>query len=257
MPDDARDHIDDIRDRADVDAQVLEQLKNAGPSQGSDDTGSVTVDLDTEGKLAGIRVDPDWHRSLRDTELGSAVLSAYQQAVTQRLEAWGQAVERAEADPPRPRPRPGMSETVAGQLFERFEQAGATIDDTRALNRLLDMLDELDGAMEEAGAEADAMSGTEVTGRSSSGHVTATVSGAGDPVGLDFDTRWLGRAHAFNIGREAAEALEEARRRLAQRTEESPPFARLTTLAALAENPSDLVTYLGLNDSPPFPGPAR
>ncbi|NLU73170.1 hypothetical protein HCC61_10840 [Streptomyces sp. HNM0575] len=257
MPDDARDRIDDFRDSADVDAQVLEQLKNSGPSQGLDSTGSVTVDLDTEGQLAGIRVDPDWQRSLRDTELGSAVVEAYQQAATKRLEGWGEAVERAETDPPRPRPRPGMSDTVAGQLFERFEQTGATIDDTRAMNRLLDMLDELEGAMEQAGDDVDTMSATEVSGRSSSGHVTARVSGTGDPVGLDFDTRWLGRAHAFNIGREAAEALEQARRRLAERTEESPPFARLATLAALAENPSDLATYLGLDDSPPFPGSAR
>jgi DNA-binding protein YbaB len=257
MPDDARDQIDDIRDRADVDAQVLEQLKNAGPSEGFDDTRSVRVNLDTEGKLAGIRVDPDWNRSLRDTELASAVIGAYQQAATQRLEAWGETIERAEADPPRPRPRPGMSDTTAGQLFERFEQSGATIDDTRAMNRLLDMLDELEGAMEAASAEADVMSETEVTGRSGSGHVTATVSGAGDPVGLEFDPRWLERAHAANIGREAADALEQARRRLAERTQESAPFARLTTLAALAENPADLATYLGLDDSPQSPGPAR
>ncbi|OEV12493.1 DNA-binding protein YbaB [Streptomyces sp. Amel2xB2] len=256
MPDDARDRIDDFRDSADVDAQILEQLKNAGPSEGLDNTGSVKVDLDTEGKLAGIRVDPDWNRSLRGTELSSAVLEAYQQAATKRLEGWGEQIERAEADPPRPRPRPGMSDTVAGQLFERFEQTGATIDDTRAMNKLLDMLDELEGAMDQASADADSMATTEVTGRSSSGHVTATVSGTGDPVGLDFDTRWLERAHAFNIGREATEALEQARRRLAERTEESPPFARLSALAALAENPSDLADYLGIENTPP-PGSPR
>ncbi|MFC7308146.1 hypothetical protein ACFQVC_28465 [Streptomyces monticola] len=253
MPDDARDRIDDIRDSADVDAQIFEQMKNSGPSQGLDDTGTVKVDLDEEGKLAGIRVDPNWRRSLRDTELASAVLGAYQQAVTQRLEAWGEAMERAEAEPPRPRPRPAMSETVAGQLYERFGQSG-TVDDTRALNRLLDMLDELDGAMQEANAEADSMATSQITGRSTSGHVTATVSGAGDPIGLDFDLHWLGRAHDFNIGREAMEALDQARRRLAEQTEESPPFARLATLATLAENPSDLAQYLGLQDAPPSYG---
>jgi DNA-binding protein YbaB len=120
MPDDARDHIDDIRDSVDVDAQVMEQLKNAGPSEGFDDTRSVRVDLDGEGQLTGIQVDPDWHRSIQDTELASAVLEAYQQAVTQRLELWGETVERAEGDPPSPRPRPPMSETTAGRMLERF-----------------------------------------------------------------------------------------------------------------------------------------
>ena len=256
MPDNPRDHIDDIRDSVDVDAQVVEQLKNAGPSQGFDGTRSVRVDLDDEGKLTGVQVDPDWHRSIQDTELGSAVLEAYQQAVTQRLEAWGETVERAEADPPSPRPRPPMSETTAGQLLERFGQSEATIDDTRALNGLLDMLDELEGAMEEANADADAMAATQVSGRSSSGHATATVSGTGDPVGMEFDAAWLGRAHAFNIGREAMDALQAARVRLAARTEESPPFAKLAALASLADNPSALIEYLGL-DSPPSPGSGR
>ncbi|NBE52156.1 YbaB/EbfC family nucleoid-associated protein [Streptomyces boluensis] len=253
MPDDARDRIDDIRDSADVDAQIFEQLKNSGPSEGLDDTGSVKVDLDGEGKLTGIRVDPNWRRSLRDTELASAVLGAYQQAVTQRLEGWGEVVERAEADPPRPRARPGMSESVAGQLYERFGQAG-TVDDARALNRLLDMLDELEGAMREANADADSIATSQITGRSTSGHVTATVSGSGDPVGLDFDSHWLGRAHDFNIGREAMEALDAARRRLAEMNEESPPFARLATLATLAESPSELAAYLGFEDAPPSSG---
>jgi DNA-binding protein YbaB len=257
MPDDARDHIDDLRDRADVDAQVMEQLKNTGPSQGYDDTRSVRADLDAEGQLTGVQVNADWHRSLRDTELASAVLSAYQQAVMQRLEVWGEAAERAAADPPRPRPRPGMSDTVAGRLFERLEGTQVAIDDTRTLNRLLDMLDELDGAMQEAGADADAMSATKVSGRSSAGHATATVSGAGELVGLEFDQRWLGRAHAFNIGREAMDALQQARRRLAERTAERPPFARLNALASLAENPSALVEFLGIDDSPPFPGSFR
>lgn len=253
MPDDARDHIDDLRERADVDAQVVEQLKDTGPSQGFDGTRSVRVDLDAEGRLTGVRIDPDWHRSVRDTELASAVLGAYQQAVTRRLEAWGEAVERAEADPPRPRPRPGMSGTVPGQLFDRL--GNATIDDTRTLNRLLDMLDELDGAMREADADADAMSATQVSGRSGQGHVTATVSGAGEPVGLEYDVRWLSHAHAANIGRETLDALQQARRRLAERTAERPPFARLNALASLAGDPSGLVEYLGLDDSPPHPGP--
>lgn len=255
MTDEARDRIDDIRDSADVDAQVFEQLKDAGPSQGSDGTGSVTVDLDTEGKLAGISVDPDWKRSLRDTELAPAVLEAYQEAVTKRLEKWGETIERAEADPPRPRPRPGMSETVAGQLLERLQQSGASVDDERAMHKLMDMLDEVEGALQEADSDAAAMAGTEVSARSGSGHVTATVSGSGDPVRLEFDLRWLERAHAFNIGRESQDALEQARRRLAEQAENNPPFERLSALAALAENPADLIAYLGIDES--RPGSAR
>lgn len=254
MPDDSRDYIDDIRDLADVDAQVMERLKNTGPSQGFDDTRAVRVDLDAEGQLTGVRVDADWQRSLRDAELAPAVLGAYQQAVMQRLEAWGEAARSAEADPPRPRPRPGMSETVAGRLYERLETRGATVDDTRTLNGLLDMLDELDGAMRQADDDADAMSRTQVSGRSGSGHVTATVSGTGDLVGLEFDQRWIGRAHPANISRETMDALREARRRLAERTAERPPFARLTALASLAEDPVALAEYLGLDSFPTTPG---
>jgi hypothetical protein len=111
--------------------------------------------------------------------------------------------------------------------------------------------------MQQANADADAMAATQVSGRSSSGHATATVSGSGDPVGLEFDAAWLGRAHAFNIGREAMDALQAARRRLAERTAESPPFAKLAALASLAENPSALIEYLGLDDSPPSHGYGR
>lgn len=257
MPDDARDYIDDLRDSVDVDAQVMEQLKNTGPSQGFDSTRSVRVDLDPEGELVGIQVDPGWNRSVRDSELASAVLEAYQQAVTQRLEAMGEAAERAEANPPRPRPRAGLSETLPGQLLERAEQSQTPVDDTRTMNRLLDVLDELDSAMAESDADLDAVAATEVTARSGSGHVTATVSGAGQPVGLEFDLRWLGHAHAFNIGRESMDALEQARRRLAERTAERPPFARLNALASLADDPAALAEYLGLGDSPHSSGSGR
>lgn len=251
MPDDSRDRIDDLRDSVDVDAQIADQLKNPGPSQGFDDTRAVRVDLDAEGQLTGVKVDAGWQRSLRDGELAPAVLSAYQQAVTRRLEAWGQAAEQST---PRPRPRPGMHETVIGRVQERLEARGVTIDDTRTLNRLLDMLDELDTAIQQAEADADAMAATKVSARSGSGHVTATVSGAGNLVGLEFDQRWVGRAHAFNISRETMDALGEARRRLAQRTAESAPFARLNALTALARDPSALIEHLGLDDSPPAPG---
>lgn len=257
MPDDARDYIDDLRDSADVDAQVMERLKDAGPSQGYDGTRSVRADLDGEGQLTGIRVDPNWQRSLRDDELATAVLEAYQQAVMQRLEAWGTAVEQAEAEPPRPRPRAAMTDTVAGRIFERLEGTGANIDDTRTLNRLLDMLDELDGVMEQASADADALSATKVTGRSAAGHVTATVSGGGELTGLEFDRRWLPRAHAANIGRETMDALNQARRRLAERLAERQPFAKLNALAALADNPTALIEYLGLDDGPPYSGAFR
>lgn len=255
MPDESRDYIDDFRDLADVDAQVMERLKNTGPSQGFDDTRSVRVDLDAEGQLTGVRVDVGWQQSLQDSELGPAVLSAYQQAVMQRLEGWGEALDRAEADPPGPRPRPAMNETVAGRIFERLEGSGATIDDTRTLNRLLEMLDELDGAMEQANAEADAMSTTRVSGRSGAGHVTVTVSASGEPAEVEFEQRWLARAHAANIGRETMDALRQARRRLAERIAERPPLARLNALAAIAKDPTALMEYLGLDDSPGHPGP--
>lgn len=255
MPDDSRDRMDDLRDSVDVDAQVAEQLKNTGPTQGFDDTRAVRVDLDGEGQLTGVKVDAGWQRLLRDNQLAPAVLSAYQHAVTGRLEAWGQAAEQAGAGGLRPRPRPGMHETVIGRVQERLAARGVTIDDTHTLNRLLDMLDELDVAMQQAEADADAMAATKVSARSGSGHVTATVSGAGNLVGLEFDQRWVGRAHGFNISRETLDALGEARRRLAQRTAESAPFARLNALSALSRDPVALIEYLGLDDSPPAPEP--
>jgi hypothetical protein len=53
------------------------------------------------------------------------------------------------------------------------------------------------------------------------------------------------------------DALNQARHRLAERLAERQPLAKLNALAALAENPTALIEYLGLDDGPPYPGAFR
>ena len=63
------------------------------------------------------------------------------------------------------------------------------------------------------------------SGKSSNRHVTATSSGNGDLVGLDYDERWLESAHSFNIGRETTEASRcgAVRRARVTRDSQRPP----------------------------------
>lgn len=215
-----RDTIAELRE--DLDRQVQRYERAAArttPGAGSDTSGCVTVVLDESGGVRSITVDATWHGELGADRLPGAVLEAYAAAGAERVRGWGAAavevaVEVADEAPPALRPAPPMYTGLAGRLAE-VEGSRATLPSNDAMTAsLLEMVRDIRTGMHEAFDVVEARIVAEHTGRSAAGHVQASVSGVGALLSLTFDDRWLPVAHAFNVGREATEAIHDALRRV-------------------------------------------
>ena len=145
------------------------------------------------------------------------------------------------------RPAPGIDSSGTAQLMSRIEATGDDVDDRIVMERMLDVLTQLDQAMDEALDDADRRSAEEHTGRSSSRHVVATVSGAGDLVALEYDEQWLADAHSFNVGRETTEAVADAVRGCAEAGERASAASPMASLLRFADDPASFAEHLGLD----------
>lgn len=229
------DELAEIRERADVTAQVDERARaRLEPVSGEDESGEVSVRLDPDGRVSEVRVGFAWDRSLAADELAPAVMSALATARMTHLERYAEAIEEAEQEePPRARPAPTGTATVVDALRARL---GDDADDPAAAAALVEeLLGEARDGLDEANRLLDDHAGREHQGRSSSGHVRARALGTGELVGLDVDLEWLRRAHPANLGREITQAVQAA----AQRAEKEGLRAalaagRLARLARLA-----------------------
>jgi DNA-binding protein YbaB len=100
---------------------------------------------------------------------------------------------------------------------------------------MLAMVREINASIDQVSAEVDQHLRAEYSARSSSGHVTATVTGAGAVTGIGFDRAWLTRAHHSNVGREITEALQAAYAAAAehgtQHIVDASPLGRIQRLA--------------------------
>src|SRR4051794_16691232 len=70
---------------------------------GADETESVRVTLDPQGRVAGVSVAAGWRQRLGADGLSDAVLAATRDASVRRLEAWGEAYggdDRSAAESP-------------------------------------------------------------------------------------------------------------------------------------------------------------
>lgn len=172
-----------------------------------DRTGTVTVDLDEDGVLQKVKIAGGWNRHYRPEELGGAVQEALIAASTARAQGWGQKF--AEQREPSVRPAP-LFTTELGARLDAAQARG--VDTDAALRELRDLLRQIHEAVDEVSDQAAAHVAAEYTGRSSSGHVRASVSGAGDLLTLDFEQPWVETAHPTNLGREATEAIDAAHR---------------------------------------------
>ncbi|GAA2714070.1 YbaB/EbfC family nucleoid-associated protein [Actinoplanes palleronii] len=62
-----------------------------------DESGAVTVTVDTEGRVVAVTVVPDWRNRLDAESLSAAVVAAVQDALLRRLGAWGSPTARSRA----------------------------------------------------------------------------------------------------------------------------------------------------------------
>lgn len=245
------DRLYDLRDDLDRSAQLLEAAGRSTSRgyEGSDGTGSVTVRLTPEGRLDDVRVGMAWRDAVGPAGLAGAVLGAIQAAGVARLEEWGTAMDAVlSGRAPQLRPAPDLYQTLAGRL-EGHVRPSRTPHEARAAEaELVAVMDELIASVDELSAQVDAVTTATSRGRSDhSGHVVADVTAAGDVTALEYDERWLERAHPANIGRETLAAVDDALRSTAGRSVgDVVAGSRLQELTDLLNDPAAVTVRLGL-----------
>jgi DNA-binding protein YbaB len=176
----------------------------------SDSTGTVTISLDKAGVLHDVKVAATWRKSLEPNMLAAAVQEAIATAVAQRTETWATrfAEQSNEPDPPL-RPMEPSSQSLAGKLAAATDETSPG-DYAAGLEELLAMVKDVNAGLEQATSEVGVFIAAHYQGRSSSGHVRASVAGSGTIDDLTLDQRWIAKAHHFNVGREITEAVHDA-----------------------------------------------
>jgi DNA-binding protein YbaB len=192
---------------------------SSGP--GVDDTESVTVSLDVQGRVAVVGVQTGWRRRLGADGLSQAVLQAVRDASMRRLRAWGEAYgddgETASSHMAR---STGVSAGLNQMLldrqdFQRRLQAAANArmsdaDRRAALTVLLGLAQAIERGVDEVSGNLRATLSATHTGRSPNGRVTVTMTGGGEVTGVRLDRSWLHEAHEINIGRQITAAFSAA-----------------------------------------------
>jgi DNA-binding protein YbaB len=243
--DDDRARIDTLREELDVELQTAEQARaQVGPAAGSDATGSVTVHLDADGQVTQVVSDGSWRQRLEPEALPGAVLEAYTAAAQDREVQYVTAVGAAEPDRARPHDSPEVRAyaEISDEVRQRADQLPQS-----TLVSIFSMLDDLERSFDAAFEMVDERLTATSTGRSTSGHAQAEVSGNGDLVGVTYDERWLSGAHPFNVGRETTEAIHDAIRQQAGRSVQAIAEASgLARLQHLSRDSGAMARHLGL-----------
>jgi DNA-binding protein YbaB len=217
------------------------------PVTASDSTGAVTITLDKGGVLQDVKVAATWRRSLEPNMLAAAVQQAIGTAAAQRTETWATRFAEQSTEPdPRARPMEPSAQSLAGKLAAATGETGAG-DYAAGLEELLAMVKDVNAGLEQATSEVGAYIAAQYQGRSSSGHVRASVAGSGAINGLTLDQRWIEKAHHFNVGREINEAVRDAHQKMSNHSVQGIIDASpLGQVLALAKDPTALAERLRL-----------
>jgi DNA-binding protein YbaB len=248
MSDDWAEDVARLHDEVDRTAQRYEDaVAHIEPVTASDPTGSVSVTLDKDGLLQDVKVEGTWRKSLEPSALGAAVQEAIMTAAAQRTETWStRLAEQSDEPESRARPMAPPSESLAGKLTAAAD--GATPGPpAAALEELLQLLKAINTGIDEATSEIGAHLAKEYAGRSSSGHVRATINGTCLIKELTYEQRWIEKAHHFNVGRETMEAVHDARQKMANHgVQDIIDGSSLGEVLALANDPTALAERLRL-----------
>ncbi|XVU26480.1 hypothetical protein ACQPZJ_05340 [Actinoplanes sp. CA-054009] len=189
-------------------ARAAQSAAAAPARPGSDETGSVRVTVDANGRVAEVSVGSGWKRDLGPERLGAAVIEAVRDALTRRLAAWGEAYgddkrQMSELEP--------MDHgDFQRKLGELATSPMSSEDRQSALGELLTLLEAVDRGLDEVSGQLQSTLGATHTGHSPDRHVAVTVTGGGEVVDVRFGREWLRGAHEINIGRQATAAFRSA-----------------------------------------------
>ncbi len=245
------DRLFDTRDEIDRAAQVFGAASRSAATgyDGKDEFGTATVRLTPEGHLQDVRISMDWRTRVGADGLAAAVQAAITTAGVRRLEEWGHGMDVSMSGPPPSlSPAPALYETMAGRLEDRVRSAKTPREVAAVEQALVEVMDELIRDVDELTEQVDTALTSSVRGESShEKHAVAEMSLTGEVVALEYDERWLARAHPANIGRETLAAVDAARRALAGRSiTDVIAQSRLQQLQVLLNDPDAVAQRLGL-----------
>ena len=218
MPGDPVDALGPLFEQGDAllrEAQAAAQVPT-GP--GVDATGSVSVVLDAQGRVSGVRVATGWRRQLGAQGLAGAVIEAVRDASARRLTAWGNTHAEPRDGPPSTGERRAPGRTAVDPAvfdrddFQRRVQAATTgpmsAEDRRAaLTELLTLAEQVERGIDEVSDRLPGILNTAHTGHSPDRHVTVRMTGGGELTAVRLDPGWMAEAHEINIGRQITGAI--------------------------------------------------
>lgn len=200
--------------------------------EGADDHGVVTVTVDGSGSVSDVVIPPTWRDTVAPDELGSALLTAANNAFLSRLaDDLGHAdLEQEPASAPESDGNPS-DEPVASMVIE-VDDLIAQFDRDLGIYR-----DRLRAAADTATA----------TRRGINGRIEVTM-GPGIVSAVTVDPRWAGHARYTEIRAEALAAFQAACRQAGTERPDAVPLpASLARIQELARDPRALSKQLGLS----------
>ncbi|MGH3962889.1 MAG: YbaB/EbfC family nucleoid-associated protein [Pseudonocardiaceae bacterium] len=232
-----RREAEDLQRRFAVDPAALHR--------GSDGTGSVTVAVDSEGRVTDVHLERSWRHAVGEQALGAAVLEAVTDAGMRRLAAWGADVAAVAADGSGPQ---GPQDPAPQENASRPMMAADSGHTRQAVQELVSMLQGVEAELDDLERRVDRRLAQNVVGVSPNHLVKVTVTGGGQVTDVGLQPRFLKRTDDPGIARELRSAFQAAYERVGtlglQGLLGDGPLARLH---ALGEDPAGLLGALGLD----------
>lgn len=206
--------LDDLRDLQTYAAQfqsVINTAKQAAPAGATayDTTGAAYAEIDAEGTPRVLKISQGWSSQLDAADLGPAVVEAYQTAVQQHLEQWGDDLQREgwQYDVREFDEKVAAAETPPANVFQVPTATGAPRDIGSLVS---DLIGELDFAHDLARQPATPAAGAAAGPAASAARVSVTITG-GQLGAVHIDAEWAQGKDAAAINGELSAALQTAR----------------------------------------------
>lgn len=222
------------------------------PAEGSDATGSITVVLDSDGRVADVKPAAAWRGRMASDQVGDAVVEAAQAAAINRLDVWSQALDDqpipGSNGAPSPDPEPAVdlpalrADAPYLDLLGMLGEVTATLDQVVTASKLQPPQTTSRIEVPGDGDDTDLSYGSRP--------VVVALDAAGAVHHVDIELRWLGGADRGRLGDALSTAfaraydlydaqLADARSGAAVRAAVLPPMSPMSPqLADIARNPA-------------------
>jgi DNA-binding protein YbaB len=211
MFDDRMEALAGLRDEGEALLRRARMAAEAAGGAGSDSTGSVTVTVDEQGRVASVAVAGRWRSEIRDEQLGEAVTEAVRDASIRRLTAWGAAYTA----PAPPEPAPSTN-TLQERLDSVSSAPLSEAEREAALVALLEVVESIEQGIDEVSGRLQRTLNATHVGYSPHREVAVELTGGGEVTVVRFDRRWLRDAHDANLTRQITAAFRAAYEKVAR-----------------------------------------